>query len=665
MMPAFGLAAQASILNDQEQAIASSMMNDSGQKRPFLKLDPILAGVARARAKDMARRNYFSHVNPDGLAANYLVRQAGYVLPDWWGTSPTDNYIESIAAGYSTPQKAWEGWMNSTGHRTHILGLDPFYTAETSYGVGYYYDASSTYKHYWVVLTAPPMPEPKLVITTPANGTQVTTPGLDVVGTSNDPDTALVEVRIETSFADSHWLPATGIATWSVKLSPFPQGASTIRARGLNAAGEVIAEVTCDVNYLEMGLLDIRVSGSGSVIGGLTGTSSQQVGKSLTISATPAPGNVFAGWSGDVASKSATLTFTMQKSLTLQANFTRDRFPDLRGLYVGLIATGSNDHNGFVRITSGPTGVFSGRFQLDGTAYGFRGQFGVDGRATVTLQRPGANPLVLNLQLAFAEGANEISGTISDGVFTAAISADRAVFNAKTKPAPQAGNYTVVLASNPNFTAPGHPQGNGFANVRVSAGGSARIAGLLGDGTPFTRDSMVAQDGVLPVYAPLYSTKGSLAGALTFRATSVSDLDGTLNWTKPPRSWDLYYRAGFAMTVPAVGSLYKKPAAGARLMDLPSGFVALGAGNLNSAILLPMTLSTANRITLPLVNPQMVSFTLNTLSGMIVGKFAHPGDNKLRTIRCVVLQKQKCAYGFFNGVDQYGYMSMSSTPTSN
>ncbi|HKG98307.1 MAG TPA: hypothetical protein VKA97_10850, partial [Pyrinomonadaceae bacterium] len=48
-----------SILNSQEQAIASRMVNDSSQKRATMTLYPILARVARARAADMAKRKYF------------------------------------------------------------------------------------------------------------------------------------------------------------------------------------------------------------------------------------------------------------------------------------------------------------------------------------------------------------------------------------------------------------------------------------------------------------------------------------------------------------------------------------------------------------------------------------------------------------------------------
>lgn len=145
-------------LNPEEEQIAQYMIEHPDQQRPSLTCHPILARVARERAEDMAMRHYFDHTNPDGYGPNYLVRQAGYVLPSYYGTEPDANNIESIAGGYSTPGAAWQAWMNSSGHRSHLLGLHPFYAEQIEYGIGYVYDPSSDYRYYWVVITAKPGP---------------------------------------------------------------------------------------------------------------------------------------------------------------------------------------------------------------------------------------------------------------------------------------------------------------------------------------------------------------------------------------------------------------------------------------------------------------------------------------------------------------------------
>jgi len=145
-------------LSLEEQQLALYMIQHPDQQRPSLACHPILARVARERAEDMARRRYFGHTNPDGFGPNYLVRQAGYVLPSYYGTEPDANNIESIAGGYPTADATWQGWMGSSGHRDHLLGLNAFWAEQIEYGVGYAYDATSPYRHYWVVITAKPGP---------------------------------------------------------------------------------------------------------------------------------------------------------------------------------------------------------------------------------------------------------------------------------------------------------------------------------------------------------------------------------------------------------------------------------------------------------------------------------------------------------------------------
>ncbi|MEZ4708682.1 MAG: CAP domain-containing protein [Caldilineaceae bacterium] len=142
-------------LNEQEQQIEAMLVSDENQQRPEMVCNDILSRVARERALDMATRDYFDHINPDGHGPNYLVREAGYILPDSYSNAADANNIESIAAGFSTAEAAWDGWMNSPSHRKHLLAEIPFYTEQVEYGIGYVYlSDGNTYHYYWVVLTA-------------------------------------------------------------------------------------------------------------------------------------------------------------------------------------------------------------------------------------------------------------------------------------------------------------------------------------------------------------------------------------------------------------------------------------------------------------------------------------------------------------------------------
>ncbi len=145
-------------MSADEQQLASWLTGDRGQRRDRSRMhaDPILTAVARARAEDMAARRYMAHVNPDGIGPNALVRAAGYLLPSFWGTGRSGNFVESIGAGYATAEQAWEGWMRSPAHRTHLLASSSFYRDQTNFGIASYSDPSSPFRHYWVVITAPP-----------------------------------------------------------------------------------------------------------------------------------------------------------------------------------------------------------------------------------------------------------------------------------------------------------------------------------------------------------------------------------------------------------------------------------------------------------------------------------------------------------------------------
>jgi uncharacterized protein YkwD len=142
-------------LNEQEEAVAELMINDPDQNRSHPICNPILAQVARERAKDMAERGYFSHTNPDGDGPNILVREAGYPLPDWYSSNQNSNNVESIGGGYETAAAVWDGWLHSPAHRTHVLAEQPFYAEQEAFGVGYYTDPNSPLKSYWVFISAP------------------------------------------------------------------------------------------------------------------------------------------------------------------------------------------------------------------------------------------------------------------------------------------------------------------------------------------------------------------------------------------------------------------------------------------------------------------------------------------------------------------------------
>lgn len=107
----------------------------------MLSLDQDLCRVARAHSRDMAKRQFFSHRNPDGQdptargrAAAYPVRRVhGNVCAEGLAENiyKTTMYRSAIVCGTNTrydwfaqeeiAQATVRGWMSSPGHRKNIL----------------------------------------------------------------------------------------------------------------------------------------------------------------------------------------------------------------------------------------------------------------------------------------------------------------------------------------------------------------------------------------------------------------------------------------------------------------------------------------------------------------------------------------------------------------
>lgn len=80
---------------------------------PALSRDSRLGAAARAHSADMAARDYFSHITPEGLSPTERAVAAGF--PGGAG--------ENIAAGGSpTALGLFEMWRNSPGHDANMLG---------------------------------------------------------------------------------------------------------------------------------------------------------------------------------------------------------------------------------------------------------------------------------------------------------------------------------------------------------------------------------------------------------------------------------------------------------------------------------------------------------------------------------------------------------------
>lgn len=111
-------------------------------KAAALTVNSLLGTAANKHAEDMAKYNYFSHTGRDGSSFSVRIDRTGYK----WSTAG-----ENISAGRSDPKATIDGWYASEGHCKNFMN-----PAFTQIGFGKGYNASSTYKTYWVAVMARP-----------------------------------------------------------------------------------------------------------------------------------------------------------------------------------------------------------------------------------------------------------------------------------------------------------------------------------------------------------------------------------------------------------------------------------------------------------------------------------------------------------------------------
>lgn len=84
----------------QSSGVGSLVLNDK------------LRAAAQAKAEDMARHNYWSHVSPDGTEPWAFIDETDYAY---------SKAGENLAYGFLTSTQTVKGWMNSPTHRENML----------------------------------------------------------------------------------------------------------------------------------------------------------------------------------------------------------------------------------------------------------------------------------------------------------------------------------------------------------------------------------------------------------------------------------------------------------------------------------------------------------------------------------------------------------------
>jgi hypothetical protein len=329
-----------------------------------------------------------------------------------------------------------------------------------------------------------------------------------------------------------------------------------------------------------------------------------------------------------------------------------DRFVRVAGAYNGLFyETNTIRHHssGFITMTLSESGSANGKILCDGSTNSFSGNFDASGTFQKVVLRPNKTSLTLTLQVDLTNDADQIIGTISDGVWTAQLLADRATFSA-TNTTSLAGFYTIVLPGSNSATI---PFGHSYGLISVSNTGSLKLAGTLADGAAVSQTVSIGRTGEWPFYVPLYGGRGSLLGWLTL-LEAPRRIEGRVSWIKTNIDpTNQFYASGFTNELEILSSGYRVPVPATRAVNMTNAIVILAGCNWPSPSTNFVTVNTNNTITVASPNPRLLKLTITTSSGYLSGSVVDP-LGRTNVIKGALLQNQNQAAGFFLGTNQSG-----------
>jgi len=344
---------------------------------------------------------------------------------------------------------------------------------------------------------------------------------------------------------------------------------------------------------------------------------------------------------------------------------------------------------GAINITFNLTGKVTGKLQLGGARYSFKGIVGNDGKVqfgtrsltpTLELRRRGQSSLSLLLQLDVSGDPGQLTGTVMDGATTfATVLADRTGYDARTNPAPAplAGRYTILLphrtGSNNDVPPSEYPQGDGVGTLTIKPSGAASLRGTLADGSKISASSALSADNRWPLYAVTDRKQGAIAGFVDFVVVgNASDaLASGLLWHKPANPNAPRYRAGWpgGIFVEGAGARFEAIAGrsllpGLGLADADGNVEFLGEnGGLPVTLFKALRVDTKDRTTVVTRAFDNLRVSINRRTGLVSGRFVPLPGEKPVSFSGAILQSQLRAGGFFLGRKETGSISLTPDDT--
>ena len=490
-----------------------------------------------------------------------------------------------------------------------------------------------------------------------------------------------VDLGVNTTSMDQRGATVT---TFSHPITPAT-GLNTVQVVVIDSRGNDSATLTRKFKVLRP--LRVNVSGDGAVTpAGFTPKSYREVGKPYTITALPAKGQMFEGWtilSGQSASQIGTTTdalrlpvlnFIQREGLALRANFVESPYtPDVMGLYEGgIYLNGPSgptvETEGYFSLTLQSLGSFTGKLLLDGGTVPISGGFDSNGNSIFGVNRASVVTLLrkdkpaLTMTLGFGPGG-EIIGTLGlqDGSGrTLGILSKRCPYNAGNL-VPSGllgtgntdGHYTTAFLRDDNsvsgYTDDQYPQGDGAGYWKLSKTGAITVTATLADGTAFTAKAALAGDGTWRLYAPLYSGKGLIVGSMAPNVLLTEDYRAENTYWIRPALDTQHYPGGWTdpILVDTISAKYTVTPGLSVVPNLGAITVRFTEGLLSAIQDRTCTLSAADIVT-NTSGDTGFTMKIDRATGLYSGTFTHTDTSKT-SFKGVILNKDSGSpcVGFF------------------
>jgi hypothetical protein len=385
------------------------------------------------------------------------------------------------------------------------------------------------------------------------------------------------------------------------------------------------------------------------------------IGQRYTITAVPAPDELFVQWRGSVNGntvgqtilltdpKAPSISFIMVSNLVLEVTFTNNPYLAIKGPYNGLFheaAEVRQASSGNFIVTPTDRGTYTGTLRLGSKKHPVSGALTLGRRGTNLITRTGTNSLTVEWDFG-GGGTNQVVGRVTDGTWEAPLLGDRATFNTKTNPAPFAGSYTFIIPGQIDVG----PEGDGFGTIKIDGNGGASLAGTLADGTKISFKVPLSMHGQCPVYVPLYSGYGSIMSWLTVTNRPADDVSGLLSWIRPAQIKAKYYAGGFTNEAMVIGSSYVRPVPSTNpVITVSAPAIAFSGGNLVNPFVNAIALGAGSKVTN--LGSNKLSLSIATASGLFKGSVTDPSTGKSFSFSGALLQKQNAGAGFLLGTNR-------------